>query len=310
MSYLIIQEKVKLKQWKIKNLIEDIDQLKEKYLEKLSQVKSTEVRNELGVSTEAKLNITVVGLTKLEENNFMNNLISIEPYVKLILGSDERKTSFTNGNYNSNSNSSNTNINKFSWNEDFEFNINSLNQCISIELFDKNSLLNNTLGKIDLNLKDYSHQNKVQETFTLKKDDKEIGFVIVLKLSLIWSHVKLYESFINKLETRETKFNEEYLELSKFESLIKQPFGLLLTGEYDYLINHLDVEPEIGAIGRKTIVGKNPLMQSRTSKNDFFKQSFTSNSIKKYNNTQSNRELLPYNTQRIRRKYLFKYSIK
>jgi hypothetical protein len=287
-----------LKQWKIKNLIDDINQIKEKNTQKLNSAKLTEVKNEKGVSKEAKLNITVISLKKLEENNLMSNLISLEPYIKMTLNKEERKTGLTSGNNNTN--------NKFFWNEEFEFSIIDLNQNIILELYDKKTILNSSLGKIVIKLKDYAHQNKVQEILKFKVEEQEIGYVLELKISLIWSYVKLYESVIDKLELRESKFNEEYLELTKYESLIKKPFGLLLIGEYDYLINNLDVEPEIGAIGRKTIIGKNPLTQS---KQDFFRQSLTNNSMNKNYNTQSNRDLLSSSSLKKRCNYIFLFFI-
>ena len=274
-----------MKQWKIRKFIEDINFVRERISDKLVEAKNSEEINNKGVAKDANLNITICALnyisdTPLNPTNSTNEDVYIpviDGYVKITYCGKEVKTQ-------AKANTSNP-----VWFEEFNLQVKSKENIILFELFDNKEFIKNKyIGKYILPSTILEDQNKIEMQLKLiDENDIVTNYVLFVKLHLVWSKIKMHEDLIKKFDDKELKYKDELALLESYEELCKIPFGLLIHSNIESIIenkNILEGEPDIGAMGRRSVYGKvsnisNNLRDSRV--NAFFGSSNTNFMTKK-----------------------------
>ena len=275
MSYIILQEKIKLKQFKIKKTIEDIYDIREKVNERLEFAEKSEMLNKNGVASDASLKVTVNGLI-VDENSHRDDevnagssigfgdIVGFEPYVKLKINKKEVKTNYKDS------------IMNAVWVEKFEMGVENLKDSLEIELYNKKAITLAPEGHVIIPLESLKNQNKIEETYNLRTmENKKTIYSINLKIHLIWSNVEYLKSVNVKLSEKEEKLQEEYGLLVTYEELCSKPYGLLLSGEIEGVVNSniLNDDPDLEGLGRKSVWygagGRMSVVDFKQSKNNF-----------------------------------------
>ena len=93
---MVIEEKLRHKQFHLKHVIEEYSILKQK-CEKERQINKDEKLNAFGISLTAELSISVLEAYNLQPTSFSGD---IDPYVLIIFDGKEQTTSFKESTYN------------------------------------------------------------------------------------------------------------------------------------------------------------------------------------------------------------------
>lgn len=243
-SYLMLQEKLKLKQIKLKKSLEDYSDAKERLkvdLEKFKQEKT----NKNGVCENSNLKLTINSI--LYDKNFFRN--APKSFVVIKCEGVESNTTLKENSY------------EPVWNELLEFPITKLDQTIEITIRDQSAIL----GTVMIPLRTFENQTKIEEIFSISnKDCSEFGKLII-KGQLLWSSYVLHKNNYDKILTRISELENELGLLEKYCSLIENPFGILLCGEIEEIlttklheINQIDLASSRKSIfpGRASVLPK------------------------------------------------------
>lgn len=213
----MLQEKLKLKQIKLKKSIEDYSEAKKRSAKDMDKNKE-EKRNRLGICEDANLKITINSIL------FDKNYFRSEPKSFVIVNCEgkEFNTLLKEDTY------------EPVWNEMFEFPITFLEQSIEVMVRDRS----NIIGKKSILLKQFKDQTKIEEIYSLfNEEGKEFGKLII-KGHLLWSLYAFHKTIFDKAVMRIAEFENELEMLQKYCSLIENPFGILLCGEIENILTN------------------------------------------------------------------------
>jgi Ca2+-dependent lipid-binding protein len=196
MAYMLLEEKLRLKNIKLKKLEEDLLITKDKYLKGMNENKE-ERMNENGVSTTSTISIQVLEAKDLKPMNIDGYC---DPYVQLSMNNSKVLTSYKP-----------TTLNPI-WNEEFSLMAPNKNLSLKVEIFNKRKFGGDELiGTVLINLKtledQIKHDNwyKIQNT-SGKQDNGEIR----LRLQFIWSKYKYFSDNFGKTENQIKRLHEDF----------------------------------------------------------------------------------------------------
>ena len=119
------------------------------------------------------------------------------------------------------------------FNENFKFELNSLEGTIKIEVLNKTILGNKNLGVVSINLNDLKDQEERLNWFDLNEGQGKIR----LKLLCILNLVQYYEDKLSKINGELKYFEKVYEELGSYEDIMKAPFGIIYCDNLEPLLN-------------------------------------------------------------------------
>jgi hypothetical protein len=214
-SYLMIQEKIKLKRVKISRSVDDYNEAEERVRSDLEAVKN-EKTNRAGIADNARLILTVVSANITQYDSEITTFASVQ-----LENSIEYQTIAKE--------STNNPI----WNEKFEFPVDSLDNYLKIVIRDKKTIY----GRCSILLREFQNQLRIEEAYPIKSDNgTEIGKVLI-KAQVFWSMYVYYKRIYDRVVSRLTEHEETLGLLNKYCEKLKEPFGILLSNDIDEIID-------------------------------------------------------------------------
>eukprot|EP00340_Litonotus_pictus_P008916 CAMPEP_0170517468 /NCGR_PEP_ID=MMETSP0209-20121228/3448_1 /TAXON_ID=665100 ORGANISM="Litonotus pictus, Strain P1" /NCGR_SAMPLE_ID=MMETSP0209 /ASSEMBLY_ACC=CAM_ASM_000301 /LENGTH=498 /DNA_ID=CAMNT_0010802723 /DNA_START=134 /DNA_END=1630 /DNA_ORIENTATION=+ len=217
-SYMLLEEKLKLKKIKLTKLLEEIENQSEKTLKERNKFTNEELTNR-GVSVEANLNIVILEARELKPMDFNGKS---DPYcVMTINGKQKSKTTYKPATL------------EPVWNEEFNFRIDTKEDVLKIEIYDKDNIGADDLeGIVKISSSELLHQQKVDDWIglTSPNGDQEKGYLRV-RVQLVWSKFSLYDDLYKKSVEQGRKVNSDIDEIDRYLEIIEKPYGIILYGE-------------------------------------------------------------------------------
>ena len=222
-SYIKLEEKLKLKKKKLQYLLDDLKENLKQYLERLNKSKN-EILNRDGICENASLSIT---LFEAKDIIPKKNLSSPNTFVVFTVEGKKQKSNIVENSLNP------------QFFEDFAFPISKRGETLRVELYENTDFENELIGYVDIDLVLLEHQQKTEIWYALKLNsdiqDEEFGS-IHLRLRYIYNWNKYYNDLIAKTQLQIKRLNEDIVELNKCNQLFNQPFGIILAGEINSII--------------------------------------------------------------------------
>ena len=221
-SYIKLEEKLKLKKKKLQNILDDLKENLKQYLERLEKSKN-EILNRDGICENASLSITVFEAKDIIPKT---NLSSPNTFVVFSVEGKKQKSNIIENSLNP------------QYFEDFTFPISKRGETLRVELYENTDLENQLIGYVDIDLVLLEHQQKTEIWYALKLNndiDEEFGS-IHLRLRYIYNWNKYYNDLIAKTQLQIKRLNEDIVELNKYIQLFNEPFGIILAGEINSII--------------------------------------------------------------------------
>ena len=235
-SYIKLEEKLKIKQKKLKLLHNDLKKSITQYEERLKKAK-TQKLNANGVCENASLSIMLLKAKDLE--SFIPGT-SPNTFVVFTLDGKKQQSNLVTSNANP------------EYQEDFSFPITRKGETLTVEIFDQSTFAGTQLiGKLLIDLVLFEHQQKSENWYTLTPtEDTALGFKetpttdgtktpsILLRLRYIYNWQKYYEGLIKKTNEQLARLREDIDELDKYLEIIdKESFGIIAAGEINSIID-------------------------------------------------------------------------
>ena len=222
-SYIKLEEKLKLKKKKLQFLLDELKENLKQYLERLNKSKN-EILNRDGICENASLSIT---LFEAKDIIPIKNLSSPNTFVVFTVEGKKQKSNIVENSLNP------------QFFEDFAFPISKRGETLRVELYENTDFENELIGYVDIDLVLLEHQQKTEIWYALKLNsdiqDEEFGS-IHLRLRYIYNWNKYYNDLIAKTQLQIKRLNEDIVELNKYNQLFNQPFGIILAGEINSII--------------------------------------------------------------------------
>ena len=236
-SYIKLEEKLKIKQKKLKLLHNDLKKSITQYEERLKKAQSQKL-NGNGVCENASLSIMLLKAKDLE--SFIPGT-SPNTFVVFTLDGKKQQSNLVTSNANP------------EYQEDFSFPITRKGETLTVEIFDQSTFAGTQLiGKLLIDLVLFEHQQKSENWYTLApaEDTTSLGFKetptttgtktpsILLRLRYIYDWQKYYEGLIKKTNEQLSRLREDIEELDKYLEIIEaKPFGIIVAGEINSIID-------------------------------------------------------------------------
>ena len=192
------------------------------YLERLEKSKN-EILNRDGICENASLSITVFEAKDIIPKT---NLSSPNTFVVFSVEGKKQKSNIIENSLNP------------QYFEDFTFPISKRGETLRVELYENTDLENQLIGYVDIDLVLLEHQQKTEIWYALKLNndiDEQFGS-IHLRLRYIYNWNKYYNDLIAKTQLQIKRLNEDIIELNKYNQLFNEPFGIILAGEINSII--------------------------------------------------------------------------
>ena len=219
-SYIFLEEKLKIKNIKLEKILDELIEEIKRDNEALSKAEDeTELGN--GLTTKSNLYLSVIEAQNLVTESFIGEC---NPYVVITFQDDKQETLVKKK------------TNSPAWNENFKFKLKNLEGIIYIEVFNKTLIGSKSMGYVNIDLKDLLDQEKKVKWYELFSDKIETG-KIRLKLHCIVNLRNYYNKEIEKIEKEIQILKDAYENLSKYVDEMNKPFGIIYTGNVDYLLN-------------------------------------------------------------------------
>lgn len=211
-----------MKKIKLTKLDEELRSTKEKFLKGMKEYKGERLNNE-GLSENATLYITLYEAKDLKPLNYSG---SSDPYAIFILEGKKAMSSFKPETLDP------------VWNEDFTFLVTRRDAVLKLEIYSKKEFGGDALaGEMHIDLKSLEHQHKTESWYDLviNKDPNGNGSVR-LRLQYIYSRYKYYSDNYSKTEMQIIRLQEDINELNRYFESFEKPYGIILAGEIDAII--------------------------------------------------------------------------
>ena len=236
-SYIKLEEKLNIKKKKLMLLHNDLKDSLIQYNERLKKSESQKL-NVNGVCENASLSITLLKAKDLEAF-----IPGTSPSTFVVFTLDGKKQQ-------SNLVTSNTDP---EYQEDFSFPITRKGETLTLEIFDQSTFSGTQLiGKLYIDLVLLEHQQKSENWYTLSpiqetpvpQTKETIGESpngknpsVLLRLRYIYDWQKYYTNLIKKTNEQIKRLREDIDELGKFQESFKKPFGIILAGDVNSIID-------------------------------------------------------------------------
>ena len=217
-SYVYYEEQLKIKLIKIEKFLDDLTEDKKNLEERKKEAEQNEYPKQNGLTNKSNIYITIIEGKDLDDGGIMGEC---NPYVQIEFQGNIQKSLVKKNTYNP------------AWNENFKFEIHSLEGVLKIEVFNELFLGNKSFGYININLNDLKDQEEKLNWFDLNTGKGKIRMKILCIINL----VKYYEDELNKTISKLKNFEKIYEEISVFDAQMKIPFGIIFTENLDPLLN-------------------------------------------------------------------------
>jgi hypothetical protein len=218
-----LEEKLRLKKIKLTKLDEELKVQKEKFLKGVNDYK-TERLNKEGLSENATLYITLFEAKDLKPMDYDG---TSDPYVIFDLEDRKKTSSFKPDTLDP------------VWNEDFTFPVTRRDAVLKVQVYDKDRFGSDDFeGGVNIDLKSLEHQQRTDMWYDLAVEgDANGNGSIRLKLQYIFSRYKYYTDNFNKTEFQILRLQEDIEELNRYFELFEKPFGIILYGEIESILD-------------------------------------------------------------------------
>ena len=217
-SYVYYEEQLKIKLIKIEKFLDDLTEDKKNLEERKKEAEQNEYPKQNGLTNKSNIYITIIEGKDLDDGGIIGEC---NPYVQIEFQGNIQKSLVKKNTYNP------------AWNENFKFEIHSLEGVLKIEVFNELFLGNKSFGYININLNDLKDQEEKLNWFDLNTGKGKIRMKILCIINL----VKYYEDELNKTISKLKNFEKIYEEISVFDAQMKIPFGIIFTENLDPLLN-------------------------------------------------------------------------
>ena len=236
-SYIKLEEKLNIKKKKLMLLHNDLKDSLIQYNERLKKSESQKL-NVNGVCENASLSITLLKAKDLEA--FIPGT-SPNTFVVFTLDGKKQQSNLVSSNADP------------EYQEDFSFPITRKGETLTLEIFDQSTFAGTQLiGKLYIDLVLLEHQQKSENWYTLSpiqetpipQTKETIGESpngknpsVLLRLRYIYDWQKYYTNLIKKTNEQIKRLREDIDELGKFQESFKKPFGIILAGDVNSIID-------------------------------------------------------------------------
>jgi hypothetical protein len=221
MSYIMLEEKLRLKKIKLQKLDDDLRITKEKYLKGMNENKGERLTDE-GIGEMASLTISLLEARNLRPVQY--NGMS-DPCVIFKLNQKELTSSYKPQTLDP------------VWNEDFSFQVKKKGFILKVDVWDKDLGADDYLGGVEIPLKDLEHMQKSDTWYDLSINGSAEGNGQVrLRIQYVWSRYKYFSDNYNKTDFQIMRLQEDIHELNRYFELFNKPFGIILYGEIEGII--------------------------------------------------------------------------
>ena len=217
-SYVYYEEQLRIKLIKIEKFLDDLTEDKKRFEEGKKQAENNEVELENGLTNKSNLYITIIEAKDLEYGKFMG---SSNPFVQITFQGNSQHSLVQNSTYNP------------AWNENFKFELNSLEGIIRIEILNETFLGNKSYGYINIDLNDLKNQEERISWFDLSSGKGKLR----MKILCIFNLVSYFDNQFNKTISELNNFEKIYDELGIYDAQMKTPFGIIYSPYLDPLLN-------------------------------------------------------------------------
>ena len=217
-SYVYYEEQLKIKLIKIEKFLDDLTEEKKRNEESKKEAELNEYEKENGLTNKSNLFITIIEGKDLDDGGLIGDC---NPYVEISFQGNTQKSLVKK------------NTDNPAWNENFKFEITSLEGTIKVEILNESFLQNKSLGYININLNDLKDQEERFNWYDLNTGKGKIR----MKLLCIINLVNYYEAQLNRVNKELSNFQKIYNELNIYEEAMKTPFGIIYIQDLDPLLN-------------------------------------------------------------------------
>jgi hypothetical protein len=217
-TYVYYEEQLKIKIIKIEKFLDDLTEEKKNIEERKKEAEMNEFEKNNGLTNKSNLYITIIEGKDLDDGGVMGQC---NPYVKIDFQGNTQKSLVKKNTFNP------------SWNENFKFELNSIEGVLKVEVLNETFLGNKSLGYVNINLNDLKNQEEKLNWFDLNTGNGKIRMKIICIINL----VKYYEAQLNNIIGKLGNFEKIYDELSIFAEQMKTPFGIIFTQNVEPLLN-------------------------------------------------------------------------
>ena len=217
-TYVYYEEQLKIKIIKIEKFLDDLTEEKKNYEERKKEAEMNEFEKNNGLTNKSNLYVTIIEGKDLDDGGVMGQC---NPYVQIDFQGNTQKSLVKKSTFNP------------AWNENFKFEINSLEGVLKVEVLNETFLGNKSLGYVNINLNDIKNQEEKLSWFDLNTGNGKIRMKIICIINL----VKYYETQLNNIVGKLANFEKVYDELSIFAEQMKTNFGIIFTQNLEPLLN-------------------------------------------------------------------------
>ena len=229
-AYIKLEEQLKIKQSKLKNVRENLIDEKKNYEKKRLNYENEIMNGE--ISENSELLIQLIEGINLNSNS--NNIINAKVEFNQISNENIIKKSV--------SRLINSNNPKFK--QDFLFKIYTPYDSIIIKVSDQGSYYDNLLGTININLNKYKDQIKKDERINIINEDEpnKINGILHFKIRYRHNFKEYFNNLIYKTDAQIKRLDEVLIELNDYLQKINEPFGLIIANKANDIIQEKILE--------------------------------------------------------------------
>lgn len=221
LSYVTLEEKLRLKKIKLQKLDDDLRGLAEKYYKGMNENRG-EIMTSEGISKSASLDIKLLEAKDLKPMDFNG---TSDPYVIFELGGKKFTSSYK------------TEILDPVWNEEYSFQVTSRNMVLNVEVWSQDAYAQHDFeGSVKIPLSELEDQKKIDRWFEISNGDEKTGY-IRLCLHVIHSKYKFFSDLYNNTNEQISSLQADISELNRYYDLFEKPFGILLYGEIESILD-------------------------------------------------------------------------
>ena len=158
-TYVYYEEQLKIKIIKIEKFLDDLTEEKKNYEERKKEAEMNEFEKNNGLTNKSNLYVTIIEGKDLDDGGVMGQC---NPYVQIDFQGNTQKSLVKKGTFNP------------AWNENFKFEINSLEGVLKVEVLNETFLGNKSLGYVNINLNDIKNQEEKLSLFDLNTGNGKI----------------------------------------------------------------------------------------------------------------------------------------
>ena len=217
-SYIYYEEQLNIKLKKIEKFLDDLTEERKTIEERKKEAELNEYSKNNGLTNKSNLYITIIEGKDLDDGGVMGQC---NPFVQIDFQGNTQKSLVKKDTFNP------------AWNEEFKFEIFSLEGVVKIEVLNESFMGNKSLGYININLDDLKDQEEKLSWFDLNTGKGKIRMKILCIINL----VNYYENQLEKKITELKNFEKVYEEFCIYEQQMKTPFGLIYTQNLEPLLN-------------------------------------------------------------------------